>query len=130
MASNIQRGPNRMDSSDWTRMKRLNGAIGNMIYVASVTSPAPPRQFANVVNPAPIINPAVGRYTEFGLSKIQRPASSYTDYVASQRVTYVLQTPASTGQSLTAYAICNNCSTATNIVKHNGVCRACRYSSV
>jgi len=126
MASNVQRGPNRMDSSDWIRMKRLGGALGNMTYVAGS------RQFENVVNPDPRIEPAVGRYTEFGLSKIQRPASSYTDYVAANTLAYVLQTPAnSCGESgaktLTAHLICR-CAPA-DIVTHNGVCRTCRYDN-
>jgi len=132
MASNVQRGPTRMDSSDWIRIKRLNGAIGNMIYVSSPVSPSP-RQFMNVVNPNPIINPAVGRYTEFGLSKIQRPASSYTDYVAANTASYVLQTPVnSCGESgakaLTAHLICR-CAPR-DIIKHNGVCVVCRHSLV
>lgn len=112
MASNVQRGTTRMDASDWTRIKKLNGARGNMLYVFGVSSPMPnPNPYKDVVNPPPITQLGVGKYTEFGISKIRRPASNYTDYVASQKSTYTIQDPvhtcgASAGQTLTSYLVC------------------------
>ena len=114
MASNVQRGPNRMDASDWTRMLKLRG-------VTSYPQPG---------NPAPIIIRGVGKYTEFGLSRIQRPASVYTDYVAGHKLKYVLQTPANScdAKNLFGYSICN-CDTL-NVIKHNGVCIKCKHDNI
>lgn len=119
-----------MDSGDWTRIKRLSGAVGNMVYVSSVTSPAPPRYFANTINPSPVIIPGVKRYTEFGLSKIQRPASLYTDYVASQNATYVLQTQPDScgGNALTAHLICRCASS--DVIKHSSICIKCKHDNI
>lgn len=130
MASNVQRGPNRMDSSDWTRIKRLRGAVGNMAYVFAPISPAPPRVFENTINPAPMFTPGIGRYPEFGVSRIRRPASLYTDYVASQNTSYVLQTPINScgengAKTLTARAICNCNYPNPNVIKHTGPCSKC-----
>ena len=126
MASNVQRGPNRMDASDWTRIKKLNGARGNMLYVSGTPSPAPrPTPYKDVVNPPPITQLGVGKYTEFGISKIRRPASNYTDYIASQTVDYVLQSKATTcASTLTINRICT-CGTS-DAIKHNGVCMICK----
>ena len=126
MASNIQRGPTRMDASDWTRIKKLNGARGNMIFRYGVTSPPTvPNPYKDVVNPDPITQSGVGKYTEFGLSKIRRPASNWTDYRASQTADYVLQSTATTSASaLTINKICT-CTTS-DAIKHNGVCIICK----
>jgi len=116
MASNVQRGVNRMDSGDWTRMLRLKGSVNGV----SVTPNPPPVACCAA-------NRNVKRYNEFGLSRIQKPASAYTDYLAANSVVYVLQTPADScdAKAMTAYAICNNCSTVKDIVSHNGVCTKC-----
>jgi hypothetical protein len=108
MASNVQRGPRKLDAGDWTRLKKLNGARGNMLYVFGTPSPAPsPTPFRNVVNPAPITRMGVGSYTEFGISRIRRPASLWTDYRASQTADYVLQSTSNTGaQVLTENKVC------------------------
>lgn len=93
MASNIQRGPRRMDASDWTRIKKLNGARGNMMYATGPNSPPSNNTYKDVVNPEPRTEVTTGRrvYTEVGGSKIRRPASNYTDYIASQNADYVLE---------------------------------------
>lgn len=118
MASNVQRGPNRMDSSDWTRMLRLRGSVAPV----SVT-PNPP--------PVPCCSTGLApkRYTEFGLSRIQKPASAYTDYVAANTLTYYVQTPATScgANALTANVICK-CEES-NVVKHNGVCIKCKHDN-
>jgi hypothetical protein len=126
MASNVQRGPTRMDASDWTRVKKLNGARGNMLYVYGTPSPMPnPTPYNDVVNPAPITQLGVGKYTEFGISKIRRPASNYTDYRAAQTADYVLQSiTAISASTLTVNKICR-CATS-DAIKHNGVCVICK----
>ena len=130
MASNVQRGTLKMDASDWTRIKKLNGARGNMYVVYGPISPAPPPLLTGITNPAPRLEPESGRrvYTEFGTSKIRRPASHYTDYKASQIADYVLQTSAGTcgtGQALTATRVCS-CDITKSAISHNGLCVACK----
>ena len=132
MASNIQRGPRRMDASDWTRIKRLNGARGNM-YV--VYGPVSPPLLTGITNPVPRLEPESGRrvYTEFGTSKIRRPASNYTDYRASQTSDFVLEsTNSSTGAKiLTQTRICD-CSTRINLATQRDVklCVKCQYDRI
>jgi hypothetical protein len=122
-----------MDASDWTRIKKLNGARGNMYIVSAPTSPAPPPTLTGITNPAARSEPESGRrvYTEFGTSKIRRPASNYTDYVASQTADYVLETSSGScgvGKRLTIHEICT-CDTRTAI-KHNGLCLKCSYDPI
>jgi hypothetical protein len=120
-------------------MKRLRGAVGYMALVSSQVSPAPPRPFKNTVNPPPLkcceTSPNVERHSEFGLSRIQRPASFYTDYIAAAKAKYVLQTPADScgdngAKALKAYSICSCAIEAVDIIQHNGVCVKCKYSNI
>ena len=135
MASDIQRGPRRMDASDWTRIKKLNGAKGNMLYKFGTSSPPPvPNPYKDVVNPSPRLEPEGGRrvYTEFGTSKIRRPASNYTDFIASQRADFISETtnPSTGGKVLTQTKICS-CSTTINVMKGRyGICRKCSYDRI
>jgi len=135
MASNIQRGPRRMDASDWIRLKRLQGARGNMYVVYGPVSPAPPPLLTGITNPDPRLEPESGRrvYTEFGTSKIRRPASNYTDYRASQTSDFVLEsTNSSTGAKiLTQKRICD-CSTRINLATQRDVklCVKCGYDRI
>jgi hypothetical protein len=116
MASDIQRGTRGLSAGDWVRLQRLRGA----------------RNFqsdknGDITNPPPRSEPESGRrvYTEFGTSKIRRPASSWTDYTAAQTADYVIETPAGTcgvGRSLTINRIC---SCATSSAKKVGLCPTC-----
>jgi hypothetical protein len=117
MASNIQRGPTRMDAGDWIRMKRLAGA---KMYKTQNTK--------DTVNPSPRLEPESGRrvYTEFGISKIRRVASDWTNYVASQTGDYVLENTNPSngiGKQLTVYKVCS-CQTK-SAIKHNWKCPTC-----
>jgi hypothetical protein len=116
-----------MDASDWTRIKKLSGARGNMYVVIGPVSPAPPPILTGITNPDPRSEPESGRrvYTEFGTSKIRRPASNYTDYVASQTSDYVLETSSElcgVGKILTINRICR-CQTSS--AKKVGLCAEC-----
>jgi hypothetical protein len=127
MASDIQRGTRGLSAGDWVRLKRLNGAVGRMIYVIGTTSPPTPILNKDITNPAPISESHSGRrvYTEFGTSKIRRPASNYTDYIASQKADYVLETPnGSCGvtKDLTINRICTCQKTS---AKKVGLCAEC-----
>lgn len=130
MASNVQRGTLKMDAGDWTRLKKLNGARGNMLYSYDRASPPKLLGYKDVINPPPRLEPESGRrvYTEFGTSNIRRPASHYTDYKASQIADYVLQTSegtCGTGQGLTVTRLCS-CDNSKSAISHNGLCVACK----
>ena len=124
-----------MDASDWTRIKKLNGARGNMYVVYGPISPSPPPLLTGITNPDPRLEtPEGGRhvYTEFGISKIRRPASHYTDYKASQVADYVLKSSRGTcgpGQALSAVRLCT-CNISKSAISHNGLCIKCRYDPI
>jgi hypothetical protein len=129
MASNIQAGTRGLSAGDWIRLKRLQGARGNLYYVSGVASPPLPEYNKDITNPAPLLlEPTQGArrvFTEFGVSKIRRPASSWTDYVASQTSDYILgkQDIETKSRSLEIHKVCD-CSVG-DAVKHNGLCRKC-----
>ena len=117
-----------MDASDWTRIRKLNGARGNMYVAYGPVSPAPPALLTGITNPSPRTELESGRrvYTEFGTSKIRRPASNYTDYVASQSADYVMETTSGAcgvGKNLTINKICK---CATSSAKKVGLCPECK----
>ena len=136
-----------MDASDWTRIKRLNGARNNVTtsnwidqdYKAvrasrlKATFPYQLIQTPNpgTVNPAPIqLEVKNGRkvYTEFGTSKTRSPASFFTDYKASLAADYVTESGGPGNKSLVATRICD-CSTQ-DPVKHNGLCIKCTHDNI
>lgn len=127
MASNIQRGTLKMDAGDWIRIKRLGGAKTMFSNNTPVSK--------DITNPPPRLETPAGArhvYTEFGTSKIRRPASNYTDYKASQVADYVLQTSAGTygtEQSLTATRVCA-CNITKSAISHNGLCIKCKYDPI
>jgi hypothetical protein len=116
MASNIQRGTRGLSAGDWIRLKRLKGSRN---FEADKPS--------DITNPDPRSEVKSGRsvYTEFGTSKIRRPASNYTDYIASQTVDYILESPSGScgvSKNLTVNRICN-CDTSS--AKKVGLCATC-----
>ena len=116
MASDIQRGTRKMDAGDWIRLKRIKGGKN---YLADMNG--------DVTNPNPSIVPQTGRrvFTEFGTSKIRRPASSYTDYAASRSSDYIVESyTIGGGKVLVGTRLCD-CNITFNPVKHNGLCAKC-----
>lgn len=132
MASNIQRGPRRMDASDWTRIKKLNGARGNMMYATGPNSPPSNNTYKDVVNPEPRTEVKTGRrvYTEVGGSNIRRPASFYTDYIASQTADFVIESVNQSnlvGKDLTQLWVCSCSRPQITVLKgSNSICVKCR----
>lgn len=121
MASNIQRGTRGLSAGDWVRLQRLRGSRN---YETDKPS--------DITNPPARSEPESGRrvYTEFGTSKIRRPASNWTDYRASQTADYVLENTVETCETnpgiereLTIHRLCA-CRT-TSAIKHNGLCVKC-----
>lgn len=124
MASNVQAGTRGLSASDWVRLKRLRGS----------------REFQNdkngdVVNPRPtLIETTQGArrvFTEFGTSKIRRPASFWTEYRASQISDYVLESQSAITKSRTLVAkkVCT-CDPQPDPIKHNGLCITCIHNKV
>ena len=93
MASNVQAGTRGLSASDWIRLKRLQGARNALYYISNTASPATPEFMKDITSSVTAIEPKSGRhvYSEFGVSKIRRPASFWTDYRASQTSDYVLE---------------------------------------
>jgi hypothetical protein len=103
-----------MDASDWVRIRKLTGSRVR-----------PGSSNVDVVNPPPNVVGDSGRkvYTEFGTSKTRRPASNWTDYIASQNIDYVLESvDIGNNRILITNKICT-CDT-TNPVK-KGLCPSC-----
>ncbi len=117
MASNVQSGTRGLSASDWIRLKRLRGSRDFDTDKSELTNP-PPTLLQTTQGARRV-------FTEFGTSKIRRPASSWTDYRASQTADYVLESQNSETKSraLTANKVCT-CATS-DVIKHNGLCVKC-----
>jgi hypothetical protein len=130
MASNVQAGTRGLSAGDWIRIKRLNGARDVLKYTYDVNSP-PIYLNKDVTNSVLRLEPESGRhvYTEFGTSKIRRPASFWIDYRASQTADYVLETQDTQTKSraLTSKKVCT-CDPQPDPIKHNGLCIKCIHS--
>jgi len=136
MASNVQAGTRGLSASDWVRLKKLSAA--QFYWIPQVPSPDPGLFVLNenrdVINPNPIIEPENGRrvHTEFGTSKIRRPASFWTDYRAAVTSDYVTERQDSNtkSRSLTATKVCAGgdiiCKTE-SAIKHAGICITCKH---
>lgn len=132
--SNAQQGTRGLSAGDWIRLQRLRGArangrsySGNGVVVEGVLSTnkdiAPP-QFPQ--DERHNMNGAINLFPVVGTSKIRRPASNWTDFVASQTADYVLKSQAATtGTSVkrTLVKLCNCASTTLNT--KTGNCEIC-----
>jgi len=102
MASNVQAGTRGLSAGDWIRLQRLRGSRN---FDSDKT--------VDIVNPSPLLlettQGARRVFTEFGTSKIRRPASFWTDYRASQTADYVLerQDSETKSRSLDIHKDCN-----------------------
>lgn len=116
MASNIQRGTRGLSAGDWVRLQRLRGG-------RNFQSDKPD----DIINPPARSETESGRrvYTEFGISKIRRPASNWTEYIASQKADYVIQTPSGTCGTGTNLTINKVCECGTSSAKKVGICVKC-----
>lgn len=127
MASNVQAGTRGLSAGDWIRLQRLRGSRN---YQDDKTgSPN------DVINPGPtLLETTKGArrvFTEFGTSKIRRPASFWTDYRASQTADYVLENRDPTHNSttpLTIKKVCTCTPGTTDPIKHSPVCVKCIHS--
>ncbi len=136
--SNMQRGTRGMSASDWVRMKRLQGArsnaydytMGNVSVkgVLSTNKDVSPPQM--IQQPIHNTNAAIKVYPVVGTSKIRRPASNWTDYVASQTADYVLSSHAGVGQTSIVNKQTKLCRcTTTTATTKKGICTKCNLTT-
>lgn len=116
---NMQTGTRGLSAGDWTRLQRLRGAktyaTVNLATNKDI-SPTPPAQ--TVYTRSSLIK------ANIGTDRIRRPASMWTDYVASQRADFVTRSNTGlNGNALTVTTLCN-CTTTTLAVKRTG-CSKC-----
>lgn len=119
-----------LSAGDWTRLQRLHGAktsgygtTGDLVTNVDIS----PTEAAEIPRGKALLIP----YESAGFSKIVRPASKWTDYVASQRADYVTQsrTQAPDGTTLngSTLSVTQLCSCSTTVLNtKNGLCCSCK----
>ena len=121
--SNAQQGTRGMSASDWIRLQRLKGAkTYNTVNLMTNKDITPPQSNQFEIHN----NSAINVFPVVGTSKIRRPASNWTDYVASQTADYVL----SSQNALNATSIKNTVTrlcycTSTTLLTKTGICSKC-----
>ena len=122
---NAQMGTRGLSAGDWTRLKRLRGARNNG-YTGSdgvlvTNKDIAPTPFAQLrYNRSLLIR------KDIGTDRIRRPASNWTDYIASQTSDFVIPSQsATTGTSITntLTKLCNCTSSA--LTTKTGNCTKC-----
>lgn len=131
---NAQMGTRGLSAGDWVRLQRLRQ--NRAYYVNSQTT------FANSVvgsnkDIAPPafpqvdqhLNSSINVFDVVGTSKIRRPASYWTDFVASQTADFVLPSQAAVNATAIQNIQTRLCScTATVASTKIGVCSGCGYN--
>ena len=137
--SNAQQGTRGMSASDWIRLQRLRGARANGYSNASTSGVLTSTStiFNKDVVP-PLFGQfkihngsAINSFPVVGTSKIRRPASNWTDYVASQTADYVLSSQAGLHQTSVVNKKTTLCSCATPSVlpTKTGICTQCNQTT-
>lgn len=125
--SNGQQGTRGLSAGDWIRLRRLQGA---RTYTSTVSSNI------DIINPVSmprtIYSPAFLIPRDVGTSKIRRPASNWTDYVASQTADFVTHAGGngitSNANTLSVTKLCS-CVTSTLGTRTTG-CKVCSSTPV
>jgi hypothetical protein len=122
---NAQQGTRGLSAGDWIRLQRLRGSRNNGTTgsdaVLVTNKDIAPTPFSQLGYNASFLIPKT-----VGTSKIRRPASNWTEYVASQTADFVLSSQAATtGTSVknTRTRLCD-CTTTTLSTK-TGICTKC-----
>jgi hypothetical protein len=136
--SNAQQGTRGLSAGDWIRLQRLRGArsnaydytTGNVSVKGVLTTNkdiAPP-QFGQF--PINNMNGAINVFPVVGTSKIRRPASNWTDYVASQTADYVLASQSGVDRTSITNKQTKLCScTTTTATTKPGICTKCNQTT-
>lgn len=135
--SNLNRGPRNMSAGDWIRLKRLQGAKGygvttitNFSNSGDVTKAIYPKDKdiggnrgynGTLTTPSPKNPSLMVPCDAVGVTKILRPASNWTDFIASQTADYIttgIGAVNTTSVTQTVNKVCNpNPTTITTIQK-------------
>jgi len=123
--SNAGQQTRGLSAGDWTRLQRLRGAKtsgnnagGDLVTNADIN----PTEAAQYPYSKSFLIP----YQAAGISKTLRPASKWTDFVASGVADYVTQSKSSTNNAVTLSStkLCT-CATTTLNTK-TGICYGCK----
>ena len=130
--SNAQQGTRGMSASDWIRLKRLKGAVNNDYGANGLLKPSSPNFNKDIAPPTNNqlnihnSNGAIRVYPVVGTSKIRRPASNWTDYIASQTADYITSSQAATTGTSIKNVINKICTCATStLLTKQGICTKC-----
>jgi len=95
--------PMSLSAGDWVRIQRLKSV---RTYATDIRTKKDIVSHVTAANPS---NPPTNISRVVGSSKTRREASKYTDYIASQHETYILQNEnSSNGNATTGFGIQNN----------------------
>jgi len=117
--SNSQAGTRGLSAGDWTRLQRVRGAktyVTVNLTTNKDIAPTPVAQRPYTLSA--LIKPVVGT------SNIRRTASMWTDYLASQRADFVLQSYNTAGGFVLRDTNLCDCSTSTLSTRRTG-CSKC-----
>lgn len=129
--SNAGQQTRGISAGDWIRLKRLRGArtSGNT-YTAGGSTYTGDLVTNKDINPTetpqrPYSQSLLIPHEAAGTSRILRPASKWTDFVASGRADFVTQTRSvrTNATSLSTTSICG--CTTTSLLPRVGLCRLC-----
>jgi hypothetical protein len=117
--SNSQAGTRGLSAGDWTRLQRIRGAKTYATVNLATNKDIDPTPNPQEAYSTSLLIPKV-----IGTGKIRRPASMWTDYLASQRADFVLQSANDAGGFILTNTILCDCSTSTLSTKTTG-CTKC-----
>jgi len=117
--SNSQAGTRGLSAGDWTRLQRIRGAKTYETVNLATNKDIDPTPNPQEAYSTSLLIPKV-----IGTGKIRRPASMWTDYLASQRADFVLQRANIAGGFILTNTILCDCSTSTLSTKKTG-CTKC-----
>jgi hypothetical protein len=117
--SNSQAGTRGLSAGDWTRLQRIRGAKTYATVNLATNKDIDPTPNPQEAYCTSLLIPKV-----IGTGKIRRPASMWTDYLASQRADFVLQSANDAGGFILTNTILCDCSTSTLSTKTTG-CTKC-----
>jgi hypothetical protein len=117
--SNSQAGTRGLSAGDWTRLQRIRGAKTYETVNLATNKDIDPTPNPQEAYSTSLLIPKV-----IGTGKIRRPASMWTDYLASQRADFVLQSANDAGGFILTNTILCDCSTSTLSTKTTG-CTKC-----
>jgi hypothetical protein len=118
-----QMGTRGLSAGDWVRLQRMRQ---NRSYLATIRTNKDIVPQLNPRNIHPNASKGILPLHGYGTSKIRRPASSWTEYIASQTADYVLPSQANIdGTSIknTRTTLCNCVSTT--VITKTGACMKC-----